>query len=104
MVKWSIVNSNLMSGIFEELLYSIISGDLKQEQIRSFCKSYIHIIKNELNRSFPRYSKTPFTKWYIKQYSIFAEILKIINAIENNTLHKLNDNLRSKAKNIKIID
>lgn len=42
-------------------------------------------------------------KWYIKAYSNQSELIKILMAIENNSLDTLNDNLKSKAKNIKIL-
>lgn len=46
-----------------------------------------------------RNSKTPFTKWYIKGYSNLTKYAKI-DAIINDTVNKLNKNLKSIAKNI----
>jgi hypothetical protein len=92
--------SHLMKGIFESLFYNIINNDLSTEKLDKFCKKYIILTKNELNRSFPRNSKTPFTKWYIKGYSELTKYTKIINAIINKTTDKLHRNLRSIAKKI----
>jgi hypothetical protein len=91
---------NLMKGICNELLKYIISGKLTMEIINKFCKSYIKIIKNETDRHFERISKTPFTKWYLKGYSQMSQMTKIITAIINKTLNKLNKNLKLKAKKI----
>ncbi len=41
-------------------------------------------------------------KWYIKAYSNQSEIIKILNAINDGTIDKLNNNLKSKSKSKKI--
>ncbi len=52
----------------------IIIGTITIEII----KSYLKIIKNDKDRSFPRNSKTPFTKWNIKGYSVNSQLVKIL--------------------------
>lgn len=90
-------------GIFDDMLYDIIRGKLTKEAIERFCKSYIHIIKNENDRSYPRTSNKPFTKWYVKGYSIQAKLITIIDAITSGKLNDLDKNAKLIAKNIKII-
>ena len=51
----------------------------------------------------PRVSKPPFTKWYVKAYSDFYKYSQIIDCIENNTLSKLNKNLKLEALTIQIV-
>lgn len=92
----------MMKGIFKSLKY-IISGTLTNENLLSCCDYYMTIIKNEINRDFDRTSKTPFTRWYIKEYMTIYKFDKIINAILNDTIDKLEDNLKVIAKTITII-
>ena len=96
-------DSLLTTGVFDKLLYHILNSSLTQRIIQIFCDTYIEIIKNELDRHYPRVSKEAFTKWYIKGYSNGAELKKIIDALINNTIEKLNKNLKTKASDIKII-
>jgi hypothetical protein len=96
--------SNLLNGIFNSLLYDIINNNINKDKIDNFCKTYIIVIKNAVNRTFPRSSKTPFTKWYIKAYSEATKFTKIISAITENTVDKLNKNLKMIAKKILSID
>ncbi len=93
----------LIKGIYKELLYNIINDILTEEKLNSFIKSYIIIVKNETDREFPRFSKTPFTKWYVKGYSKNSEIVKILNAMDNDTVEQLNKNLKIIATKTKII-
>ena len=60
--------SLLMEGIYTNLLKNIINGNLTEDSLKLFMKIYIKLIKNENNRSFPRVSKIPFSKWYVKEY------------------------------------
>lgn len=78
----------------EQITYKKFTKDIK---------SYTSVIKYKKNQSNPRECKTPFMKWYIKAYSNQSEIVKILKAIEDNTLDKLNKNLKTKAKKIKIL-
>lgn len=97
----SINKRNLINGLFEKILIRIIKGNINNDDIKS-CDRYTITQNNKINRSFPRSSKTPFTKWYTKQYSEFTKYAKIIKAFENNTIDKLTKNLRALAKRIKI--
>jgi len=65
-----------------------------------FCNTYIFFIKNDNDRHFPRCSKTPFSKWYVKDYSESSKYGKIIDALLNKTVDKLHANLKVIAKNI----
>jgi hypothetical protein len=49
-------------------------------------------------------SITPFTKWYIKGYSLFAANKKILKAIDKKDISKLNKNLKIIAKRITLRD
>src|SRR5919108_4420733 len=97
-------DSHLTNGIFEKLLYNLSHDKLTNEEYKQFCKVYIKLINNKKNRSFPRTSKTPFSKWYVKGYSHNSQLVKMINAILNNTINELNKNLKTKAKRIKEIN
>ena len=57
---------------------------------------------NLKDRHFPRTSKKPFTKWYLKGYSDLTKYNKIIESIKIGTLSSLNKNLKVIAKNIVI--
>jgi spore germination protein GerM len=90
--------------MFDKILKKIVYGSLNQESLDTFCKRDIKTFSNKTGRSNPRRSNTPFTKWYVKDYSESAKYKKVINAIINNTINKLNKNLKSLAKRITIID
>lgn len=92
--------SNLIRGINDSFLYDLIYSKINKCKVNNFINNYIVIIKNEINRSFPRNSKTPFTKWYIKGYSELTKYSKIINSIKNGTIDQLNKNLKMIANKI----
>lgn len=92
--------THLTNSMFKHILYNIIKGDMKIEDLDHFCKVNIKYCINKPNRSFPRVSKTPFTKWYVKAYSNQSKYYKIINAILNNTVNELNKNLKTLASKI----
>jgi len=96
--------SHLVKGIFDKLLHKLLHNKLVTNEYNNFCKTYIKLINNKRNRSFPRTSKTAFSKWYVKGYSHNSQLVKMINAILNNTINKLNKNLKTKAKRIKEIN
>ena len=96
----SINKTNLIKGIFDILLKEIINNTLSEDILYHFCKSYIKKLYNKSNRSFPRVSKTPFKKWYIKGYTINANFNEIINAILTKQINKLNKNLKLLCKRI----
>jgi len=60
----------------------MFNSSLKTEDINKVLNIYIDVIKNKTDRHFERYSTTPFTKWYVKYYSINSEMTKIITAFE----------------------
>lgn len=97
-------HSNLAKGIVDDLLIDLIYNNMSDSNFLHFCKSYITFNKIKNDRTYPRTSKMPFTKWYIKQYSIAAEFNKMINAIKNNCFDKLNKNLKTKLTKILKID
>ena len=99
----SINKSNLIKGIFDtRLIIDLITGNVTEKSYKSICK-YIVISINEKGRSFPRSSKTPFSKWYIKDYSERTKYARIINAIINEEVNKLPKNLKTLAQKIKIM-
>ena len=96
--------TNIVKGFFQFMLIDLITDCTTEANLLQFCKSYIHYNKIVKNRSYPRVSKTPFSKWYIKKYSILTDNFKIIKAIMTNAIDKLNKNLKSKANQIIKID
>lgn len=103
-IIYSINKSNLIKGIFDVLIYDILNDELTNEKLDRFCKSYIKIIQNKEDRSFPRTSKTPFTKWYIKGYSNLTKFMRVIKCIINGKTDELDDNLKTLARKIISID
>lgn len=95
-------NSLLTTGIFDKILYDILNSSLTIKKVDAFCKAYITVNKNDLDRHYPRGSKIVFSKWYVKGYSNGAEMVKIINAILERKIETLNKNLKLKASKIKI--
>lgn len=101
---YKINKSNLTKGIFDYLIYNILNNTIKNETFDHFCKCYINVTQNKIDRNFPRMSKKPFTKWYIKGYYHHTKFMKIVNAILNGQIDKLNKNLKTIAKNIISVD
>jgi len=93
-------NSLLMENIYDYLLFEILSGTLTIQKLNKFCKIHITKIKNKENRSNPRISKTPFSKWYVKGFSEYAKFIKILEAIKKGTVDKLHKNLKLIAHKI----
>lgn len=92
--------THLTTNIFKFLLYDIIKGEINIEKVKNFCETCITYCNNKPDRHFPRFSKRPFTKWYVKSYSNQTSYNKIINAKIKGTTHKLNKNLKLKANKI----
>lgn len=103
-IKYQINNSILIGGIYNTIIYNVINSSLTDELLNKFCTLYVKIIQNKKNRVFPRNSKTPFTKWYVKGYANSTKFIKILNAIKNNKVNELNKNLKIIAKCIISID
>lgn len=93
-------DSLMLRGIYDFLLSDVLTGKVTLKILLEYCKLYIHTVQNELNRRFPRTSKTFGTKWYIKQYSDCSKMAVILRAIDTNTAHALNKNLKLIIKNI----
>lgn len=101
-ISVKINDSLLINGIFKSLLYDFLHAQLTEKKIYNFCSSYIKIIKNTTDRKFPRTSKKPFSKWYLKGYSAQTKLIKILQAISNDELNQLDKNSKLIAKKIKI--
>lgn len=96
--------SNLIKGLRVHILNDIVNNFLTNETFLQFCKSYIKFNRVIKDRSYPRISKKPFSKWYVKNYSINAELKKIIKSIKNDDTKELNKNQKTKVKSILKID
>ena len=92
--------SNLVKGIFGSLLSNIFYNKLNKNMLDIFCKTYVILVKNAKGRSFPRFSKTPYTKWNLMGYGEMTKFSVIIDAIKNKTVDDLKANLKKIAKNI----
>jgi hypothetical protein len=92
--KIRINNTNIINGIYGCLLNDIINSTLTVDKLNKFCKSYIIIVKNDPDRSFPRISKLPFSKWYVKKYHENHKYLKIVKKITDESIDDLNKNLK----------
>jgi hypothetical protein len=100
----SINKTNVIKGIFKDLLHDLLNGTLSISNYENFCKTYVVQIKNEKDRLFPRYAKTPFKKWYVKGYSEITKYARIVRAIIKKTTDKLDKNLKVLAKRVVAID
>ena len=97
------INDSLLTrAIFDEFLDDALRSRLTENKMNYFLLSYIQIFKNKENRTFPRTSITPFTKWYVKGYSISTKMIKILIAIQENKISDLNKNEKLIANKIKI--
>jgi hypothetical protein len=95
--KFNKINeSNILKGIFRDLMKDIIKGKLTKSILDNFINSYIIKDRNKDNRNFERVSLKPFSKWYIKKYHTTYKYNKLIEAdiTKNNT--ELNKNLKYK--------
>ena len=64
--------------------------NIKNGDILKCISSYLIKINNKKDRHFSRKSNIPFTKWYVKEYSNIIKINRILNAIIDKTVNKLN--------------
>jgi len=96
--------SNLLKGIYDNLLIHIVNGNLTEERINKYINAYVIPIINQKNRVFERISLVPFTKWYVVKYITIHQYTKIITAIKEKTVNKLNGNLKLLANQIIKID
>jgi hypothetical protein len=98
----SINESLLITIISKDIIKDMLNGCLNYDTILNAEKQLL-IIKNEPNRSFPRTSKTPFTKWNAKGYSVGSEIIKILRVLNDEIDNNLNKNLKVLMNKIKLI-
>ncbi len=99
----NINESNIIRGIFDNLLDTILESSLTVDILSNFIRSYCVTVNNKPNRKFPRSCKCPFKKWYIKMYHEISKYTRINKNINDNTKNKLDKNLKFKSKNYKII-
>jgi len=96
-------NTQIIKSIYNDLLMKIINGNINNKFIDDI-KISVKLFFNKKDRFFIRSSKKPFTKWYVKSYSLSSINKKIINAITNDKINTLHKNLRSIARTIKKIN
>jgi len=89
--------SVLINGLYTNLLTNIIKNKCNKNKIINFMDIFFDTYKNKENRSFPRVSLLPFSKWYIKKYHKKYDMDQILSAIYNNTVNKLHKNLKTRA-------
>ena len=92
--------SNIVTGVYDSLLKRIVNGTLNENELNNFCKAYVVKIYNKQGRHFPRFSKTPYDKWYLKGYSESSAYSKIISKFLEKKIHELNKNLKNIFYNI----
>lgn len=97
-VDMQIKKNNIVDGIYDHFLNDLLNDKITEDKFIHFCKSYIVLYKTpKANRTYPRVSKLPYTKWYTKKHARMSEIKKIIIALKENDLSSLNKKLRSEA-------
>jgi hypothetical protein len=98
----SVKRSLLVQNFFNVLMKDVVLGKLTENQINTFLKYDIKTDQNKNDRTNPRISLRPFTKWYVKKYTIVSDYTHIITAKVIGSSRDLNKNLKLKYKNIKI--
>jgi hypothetical protein len=96
-------NNTLMIEGLKKIINPIIKSDVNQILLKNYCDCYIKKTNTIKEKSNPRVSKIPHTKWYVKSYSNYYQYVRIIDALKENNLDKLNKNLKLLANNTKII-
>ncbi len=76
----------------KQIIPHIIKTNLTTNILLNYMDTYFKKVRCEKNKSNPRISKRPFTKWYIKHYSNFYKYAKIIDCIEND---KIDENIHN---------
>lgn len=103
-VKTNIItNRTLLVDGINEIIFYIIKGQLTVEILQSI-KKYFKPEKNEINRSFPLISITPYTKMYVRTSEINNNYNKIANSIMNNDISNLNNKLLQIANSSSVIN
>jgi hypothetical protein len=75
------LNENLIiAGIKDILIKDVINSTVDFDKINNIFKTHFIEHQNKTNRSNPRVSKIPFTKWYVKKYhELYKEKIKLCN-------------------------
>ena len=75
------LNENLIiEGIKDILIKDVINSSIDFEKINNIFKTHFIEHQNKTNRSNPRVSKIPFTKWYVKKYhELYKDKIKLCN-------------------------
>lgn len=91
--------SELVNGL-SKIIPDIIFSKLTHENMLFFLKTYINFSYTKKDTHNPRVSKTPFTKWYVKDYHNKYDIETMFDAYTSDEPDKINKNLKSRLKNI----
>ena len=92
--------SLLINGLYTKFLVNLIQNKYGYNKMINFMDCYFDNYTNKENRSFPRESLIPFSKWYVKKYHKIYDMNTILTAIFNKTIDELNKNLKTRAKKI----
>lgn len=98
----TINKSNLIEGI-EKIINDIIFSKLDANRVYLLGKIYIEFNYCKKNTNNPRISKTPFTKWYVKDYHSKYDVQKIFDAYITDDKTKINKNLKIRLKSFTFI-
>lgn len=92
---FSINKSLLINSLYDKFLYKLLNNGITNKYLNSFSNLWVKIIQNKKGRTFPRSSKEPFSKWYIKGYSNDTKYTRILNALFNDNINDLDKNLKT---------
>ncbi len=90
--------SLLINGLYTKFLTQLVKNKYKRNDLLNFVNCFFDTYTNKTNRSFPRTSLIPFSKWYVKKYHNIYDMNAILIAIKNDTVDELHKNLKTKAK------
>ena len=60
--------TSLINGLYTKFLTYLIKNNYNKKQLIKFVACYFDTYNNKENRTFPRKSLIPFSKWYVKKY------------------------------------
>ena len=86
----------------ELMLKKIIDGNINSNDLYKYSNNFIKKINIQIEVYKPRSCKNPSYKWYLKSYAEYYKYNVVIEAIINNNIDSLNDNLKLLASEIKI--
>jgi hypothetical protein len=96
-------NKSLALNGLKQIISNIINSTLTSEILFKYLNNFFTLVYSEKNKNNNRTSKIPFSKWYVKDYIYKYKNEKLIDAIDNNTLEKLNKNLKMEALTITLL-